>query len=114
MNQLSSIPPTPPGDAPSCPPKETALSSPDVSHEVSALASNSAKDDRTSPSTPSRKVSFYLEEMSQIPDVRQDKITHFQKAIDSQNYDISAEKLADSLIQELHPHPEETRPPTTL
>lgn len=114
MSQLSSIPPTPPGDAPSFPPKKTALSFPDVSHEVSALAPNSAKDDRTSPSTPSREVSFYLEQMSQVPDVRQDKIAHFQKAIDSQNYVISAEKLADSLIQELHTHPEETRPPTTL
>ena len=108
MNQFSSIPPTPPEDAPSCPSKETALSSPDVSQEASALASNSAKDDRTSPSTPSREVSFYLEQMSQIPNVRQDKIAHFQKAIDSQNYVISAEKLANSLIQELHPHPEET------
>ncbi|WP_376753384.1 flagellar biosynthesis anti-sigma factor FlgM [Candidatus Nitrospira allomarina] len=108
MNQLSSIPPKPPGDVPSCPPKEMALSSPDDCQEASALASNSAKDDRTSPSIPSRKDSFYLEQMSQIPDVRQDKIAHFQQAIDSQNYVISAENLADSLIQELHPHPEET------
>ncbi|MGP0592179.1 flagellar biosynthesis anti-sigma factor FlgM [Nitrospira sp. T9] len=113
MNQRSSTPPTPPGDASSFPPKEMALSSPDVSHEVSAEASNSAKDDRKSPSPPGRKLSFYLEQMSQVPDVRQDKIAYFQKAIDSQNYVISAEKLADSLIQELHPHPEETRPPTT-
>lgn len=114
MSQLSSIPPTPPGDAPSFPPKETALSFPDASNEVSALAPNSAKDDKTSPSTSSREVSFYLEQMSQVPDVRQDKIAHFQKAIDSQNYGISAEKLADSLIQEIRPHPEETRPPTTF
>ncbi|MCA9501077.1 MAG: flagellar biosynthesis anti-sigma factor FlgM [Nitrospirales bacterium] len=52
--------------------------------------------------------------MSRIPDVRQAKITQIQKAIDSQNYVISAEKLADSLLQELHPQPQETQPPTTL
>lgn len=113
MNQPSSIPPTPPGNASSSPPKETVLSSPVVSKDVSALASNSAKDDRLSTSTPIREVSSYLERMSQIPDVRQAKIAHIQKAIDSQTYAISAEKLADSLIQELHPHPQETRPPTT-
>ncbi len=113
MSQLS-IPPTPPGDAPSFPPKEAALPSHDVCHEGSTLAPNPAKDDRTSPSPPSREVSFYLKQMSRVPDVRQDKIAHFKKAIESQNYGISAEKLADSLIQELHPHPEETRAPTTL
>lgn len=113
MSQLS-IPPTPPGDTPSFPPKEEALSFSDGSHEGSTLAPNPAKKDRTSPSPPSREVSFYLEQMSQIPDVRQDKIAHSQKAIESQNYGISAEKLADSLIQELHPHPEEVRPPTPL
>ncbi len=102
------MPPTPPGNAASSPPKETVLSSPDINNDVSALAPNSAKDDRLSTSTPIREVSSYLERMSQIPDVRQDKIAHFQKAIDSQNYAISAEKLADSLIQELHPHPQKT------
>ncbi len=104
MNQLSSIPPTPPGNVSSSPPKETVLSSPDISNDVSALAPNSAKDERLTPSTPTQEASSYLERMSQIPDVRQAKIAHIQKAIDSQNYAISAEKLADSLIQELHPH----------
>ncbi|MCA9453371.1 MAG: flagellar biosynthesis anti-sigma factor FlgM [Nitrospiraceae bacterium] len=114
MSQLSSIPPTPPGDVPSFSSKETALSFSNVSHEGSTLAPNPAKDDRTSPSPSSREASFYLQQMSQVPDVRQDKIAHFQKAIESQGYGISAEKLADSIIQELHPHPEEIRPPTTL
>ncbi|MDT3779735.1 flagellar biosynthesis anti-sigma factor FlgM [Nitrospira sp. MA-1] len=50
--------------------------------------------------------------MSQIPDVRQARIAQIQQAIDSQTYAIAAEKLADSLIQELHPHPQETRPAT--
>lgn len=113
MNQRSSTPPTPPEDSSSFPPKETALSSPDFSHEVSALAPDSTKDDKISLSTPSREITFYLEQMSRVPDVRQDKIAHFQKAIDSQNYGISAEKLVNSLLKELHPHPKETRPPTT-
>lgn len=114
MNPLSSIPQTPPGEASLSPPKETVLSSPNVSNDVSALAPNPAKDDRLSPAAPTQEISAYLERMSQIPDVRQAKIAHIQKAIDSQNYDISAETLADSLIQELHPHPHETRTPTTL
>lgn len=113
MNPLSSIPPTPPGDASSPPPKETALSSPDASNDVSTLASSPAKGDRLSSSTPTPEISSYLECMSQIPDVRQARIAQIQKAIDSQTYTISAEKLADSLIQELHPHPQETRPPPT-
>ena len=114
MNQPSSIPPTPSGNDSLSPPKKTVLSSPDGSNDVSALAPNPAKDDRLSPSAPNREVSSYLEQMSRIPDVRQAKITQIQKAIDSQIYVISAEKLADSLLQELHPHPQETQPPTTL
>jgi anti-sigma28 factor (negative regulator of flagellin synthesis) len=51
--------------------------------------------------------------MSQIPDIREARIADIQKAIDSQTYSISPEKLADSLIQELHSEPQETRPPTT-
>lgn len=108
MNPLSSIPPTPPGDTSSSPPKKTILSSCDASHEVPALAPNSPKEDRISPSTHIQEVACYLEQMSKIPDMRQDKIAHFQKVIDAQNYVISAEKLADSLIQKLHPHPEDT------
>ena len=112
MYPLSSIPPVPPGDRLALPPKVTVLSSSDVSNNISAQVSNPAKDDRQSTSTPIRERFSYLERMSQIPDVRQAKIAHIQKSIDSQTYDISAEKLADSLIQELHPHPQKPRPPT--
>ncbi len=112
MDPLSSIPLVAPGDSPSLPPKVTVLSSPDGNSKVSAIASNPAKDERLSPLTPTPEVSSYLERMSQIPDVRQARIAHIQKVIDSQTYAIAAEKLADSLIQELHPHPQETRPPT--
>lgn len=88
------------------------MSSPDGNINGSAIASNPAKDERLLALTPTPEVFSYLEHMSQIPDVRQARIAHIQKAIDSQTYAIDAEKLADSLIQELHPHPQETRPPT--
>lgn len=111
-SSIPPVPPVPPGDSLSLPPKVTVLSSPDVRNDVSALAQNASQDDRPSTSTSLREVSSYRERMSQIPDVRQARIAHIQKAIDSQTYAIAAEKLADSLIQELHPHPQETRPPT--
>lgn len=113
MNPLSSIPPTPPRDASSSPLTETVLSSHNTSNDVSALSSERAGDDTVSLPTPSQEISYYLERMSQIPDVRQARIAYIQKAMDSQTYSISAEKLADSLIQELYPHQQETQPPTT-
>lgn len=114
MNPLSSITPGSSVETSSSLPKGTVLSSPDGSNEVSALAPNPVKGDGQSPSAPTLAVTSYLERISQIPDVRQVKIAEIQKAIDSQSYTVSAEKLADSLIQELHPHSQGTRPPTTL
>jgi len=114
MNPLSSIPPTPQRDASLPPMTETVLSSHDASNDVSVLSlKNSTKDAMLSHSTSSQEISYYLGRLSQIPDVRQAKIAQIQKAIDSQTYAIPAEKLADSLIQELHPHPQEIRPPTS-
>ncbi|MDH5698612.1 MAG: flagellar biosynthesis anti-sigma factor FlgM [Nitrospirota bacterium] len=113
MNPLSSIPPTPPRDASSSPLTETVLSSHDASNDASAISSDRARNDTVSLSAPTQEISYYLERMSQIPDIRQARIAHIQQAIDSQTYSISPEKLADSLIQELQSHPQETRPPTT-
>ncbi|GJL70009.1 MAG: hypothetical protein NPIRA06_26440 [Nitrospirales bacterium] len=113
MDPISSIPPVAPGESPSLPPKITVLSSPDGNSNLSAIATNPAKNEGLLPSTPTPEVFSYLERMSQIPDVRQARIAHIQQAIDSQTYVIFAEKLADSLIQELPPPPQETRPPTT-
>jgi len=114
MNPISSIPPTPPRNATSSPLTEKVLSSHDASNDVSSLSSEDRpRDDTVSLSTPTLEISSYLEGMSQIPDVRQARIAHIQQAIDSQTYAVSPEKLADSLIQELQPHPQETRPPTT-
>lgn len=113
MNPLSSIPPTPPRDASSSPLTEPVLPSHDASSAVSAIPSDHARKDTVSLSTPTQEISYYLERMSQIPDIREARIADIQKAIDSQTYSISPEKLADSLIQELHSEPQETRPPTT-
>ncbi|HBP89572.1 MAG: flagellar biosynthesis anti-sigma factor FlgM [Nitrospira sp.] len=113
MNPLSSHPATPPEDAPSSPHTKTVSSSHDAVKDISALPFNPVKDGRQSRSTPSQTISDCVERMSQIPDVREVRIAHIQKAIELQTYAISPEKLADSLIQELHPHPPETRPPTT-
>ena len=110
---MSSIPPTPPRDAISSSLPEKVLSSHHVSNDVSGLSSDRAGDNTVALSTPTQEISSYLDRMSQIPDVRQDRIARIQQAIDSQTYAVSPEKLADSLIQELHPHPQETRPPTT-
>ncbi|HNP62107.1 MAG TPA: flagellar biosynthesis anti-sigma factor FlgM, partial [Nitrospirales bacterium] len=97
---------------PSLPPKVTISSSPDGNSNVSAIGSNPAKDEGLLSLTPPPEVLSYLERISQIPNVRQARIAQIQQAIDSQTYAIAAEKLADSLIQELHPHPQETRPAT--
>ena len=112
MSPLSSISPTPPGADPSPPlKKEMVLSSQDSVKEASASSSSPPRD-VVSLSTPPQEVSHYLEEMSQIPDVRQTRIAHIQKAIDSNSYVISSENLADKLLQELHSQSQETRPST--
>lgn len=57
--------------------------------------------DSVSLSLPTQEVSHYLERMSQIPDVRQPRITQIQRAIDSQTYVISPEELAEKILGEL-------------
>ena len=111
MSPLSSISPTPPGADPPSPLKESVVPSQDSVKEV-ATPSSSPPRDVVSLSTPPQEVSHYLEEMSQIPDVRQTRIAHIQKAIDSNSYVISSENLADKLLQELHSQSQETRPST--
>jgi anti-sigma28 factor (negative regulator of flagellin synthesis) len=68
--------------------------------------------DVVSLSTLSQEDPHYVERMSQIPDIRQSRITPIQRAIDSNSYVISPENLADKLLQELHSQPQEPRPPT--
>ena len=112
MNPLSSVPPTPQGADPSSPPKESVVPSQNSVKEV-ATSSSSPQIDVVSLSPPTQEASDYLKQMSQIPDVRIEKIMAIQKAIDSNSYDISPENLADKLLQDLHSQPQEPRPPTT-
>lgn len=112
MNPPSPIPPTlPKGDPPSSP-KDTVLSFGD-SVQMTSNASSSPSMEVVSLSTPTQEASHYLEQMPRIPDIRQERITHIQKALDSNSYVISSENLADKLLHELHSQPEKTRPPTT-
>jgi len=68
--------------------------------------------DVVSLSIPNQEVFHYLEQMSQIPDIRQERIIPIQKALASNSYVISPEKLADKLLQELPSEPQGNRPPT--
>jgi flagellar biosynthesis anti-sigma factor FlgM len=52
-----------------------------------------------SPESQSREA--YQNHMRELPDIRQDRITHLQQAIAQGTYVVPAEKLADKLIQEL-------------
>ncbi|MDH4359925.1 MAG: flagellar biosynthesis anti-sigma factor FlgM [Nitrospirota bacterium] len=86
-------------------------SSPDSVKGTSA-SSSSPSMDVVSLSIPTQEVSHYLEQMSQIPDIRQERITHIQKALASNSYVVSPEKLADKFLDELHSQPQGNRPST--
>lgn len=108
MSPPSSIPPTPQKDAGSLVPYKSILPSPDATNDVPTASSNPAKDDMPSLPNSTQEISEYLKRLSQIPDVRQDRIVQIQEALNAQAYDVSAEDLADSLIQDLSPHPHKT------
>ena len=107
MNPLSSIPPTPPQGDPASSLKETVLSPQDSVNDAS-VSPSSPPMDVVSLSTSPQEVSNYLKQMSHIPDVREARIAHIQSAIDSNSYNISPEKLADTLLQELSSQPKDT------
>jgi len=111
MNPISSIPPTPPQTHDPSSPKETVPST-QIPAQGTPASSSSSSMDVVSLSTPTQEVSHYLEQMSQIPDVRQGRVTHIQKAIDSNSYVISPENLANKILQELSSQPQEPRAPT--
>lgn len=110
MKPLSPVPPTPPRADQAFPPKENVLSS-DNSTKHTSTSSEPPQVDIVSFSTSSQEVSHYLEHMSQIPDVREARISNIQRALDSNSYTISSENIADKLLREIHSQPLEIKPP---
>jgi anti-sigma28 factor (negative regulator of flagellin synthesis) len=99
MNPLSSIPPTPPVDL-SSPLRKIPSSAQDPLKDASD-SPLSPPIDNVSLSLPTQEVSHYLERMSEIPDIRQTRITQIQRALTSQTYDISSEEVAEKILGEL-------------
>ncbi len=51
-----------------------------------------------------QEILHYTEAMAELPDVRQERITEIQKALENSTYAVSAHDLADKLIQEISTH----------
>lgn len=104
MNHFSSMTPTPPQADPPSPSKTTSLPSQNETNGTSDSFSDSPKDVAFF-STDSEEVSHFLKQMSQIPDMRQSRVTQIQEALESGSYLSSSEKLADKILQEFRSLP---------
>lgn len=104
MIHSSSITPTPPQADPPSPPKTTSLPSQNETKGASDSLSDPPKD-VVSLSSASEEVSYLLEQMAQVPDVRQSRITQIQEALNSGSYSPSSQKLADKILQEFRSLP---------
>ena len=51
-----------------------------------------------------QEISHYTETMANLPNIRQEKITNIQAAIKQGSYNVSAEDLADKIIQHISNH----------
>ncbi len=55
-----------------------------------------------------QEIYHYTNEMNELPDIREERITEIQRALEQSSYSVSAKDLADKMIQEIS-----TRQPNT-
>ena len=55
-----------------------------------------------------QEISQYTKAMSNLPDIRQERIAQIQTALQEGTYTVSSEDLADKLIQELASNPSDS------
>ncbi len=60
-----------------------------------------AEESRPDLSPDSQQIRSKQNEMNKLPEIRKDRISQIQRAIENGTYSVSAEKLAKKIIQEL-------------
>jgi len=105
MQPLSSIP----SDPPPVSPKEA--------HPASTKHKDRPDDPTISPesepvsiSQTGQEINRYAEAMTLLPDIRKERITQIQAALENGTYAVSSQNLADKLIQELSDQLPDTSP----
>ena len=90
------------------PPHSTSSSSSKQTPQVSVSQRSTIKPSR--PVHPAASVSIseigkeiqqYTEDIANLPDVRQDRITEIKAALEKQTYSVSSQDLADKIIQDI-------------
>ncbi len=89
--------PPPTETSPQLAPKAQASSPPDSSKP----ASSETTLDKVSLSLDISVTNRYVEEMSHVPEIRQDKVLRIQQALENGEYSVPATALADSLLKTL-------------
>lgn len=69
--------------------------------EASNAQQKTAPSDRVDISGRAREIAELMSVISQMPDVRAEKVAQIKKAIESGNYDINPSKIAESILNEI-------------
>lgn len=71
------------------------------SKEASQASAKSSSADRVNISSKAREIAELMSVLSQMPDVRAEKVAEIKKAIESGNYNINPAKIAESILNEI-------------
>lgn len=100
---MEPLPSTPPSSA-SPSPRTEALQSVATLKEKGERSTAPQESVPVSLSQAGQEIHHYTEAMAELPDVRQERITEIQKALENGTYAVSAHDLAGKLIQEISNH----------
>jgi negative regulator of flagellin synthesis FlgM len=69
--------------------------------EAPQKAAKTSASDRVDISSKAREIAEIMSVLSQMPDIRAEKVAEIKKAIESGNYDINPAKIAESILNEI-------------
>lgn len=69
--------------------------------DASKTASKTSPSDRVDISSRAREIAEIMSMLSQMPEVREEKVAAIKKAIESGNYTINPAKIAESILNEI-------------
>ncbi len=71
------------------------------SKQISPAAAQSNQSDRVDISGKAKEIAELMAVISQMPDIRADKVAEIKKAVESGNYTINPAKIAESILNEI-------------
>ncbi len=77
------------------------LAKPVAKEAAQTTAAKSSSSDRIDISSRAREIAELMSALSQMPDVRAEKVAEIKKAIEAGNYDINPAKIAESILNEI-------------